>query len=493
MDRDVLARQRANKTAMGSYSVMTFILIACYLLEVLKKSRTVQYFAVFCTLAIVPWIVNQIIYRKNRDSGLIQYTLPFGFCILYMFTVFTTVSPIAYTYAFMMALAVIPMANIRASGLYMGVVALGNIIHVIWQWAVGQVGVEDLANIEIRLASTIIFGVFLVISTKVLVESNQDRVDEVNEEKQNVSHLMDQVLEASQQMTANIGTLSDKMGILENTTGQTVAAMEEVSLGTNETAESIQVQMQKTEEIQNTISRVGTATDQIAVEIQATKEELHHSQENIRTLIEQVAVSDRANENVAKELSSLTSYTDQMQSIIDVIDNVTSQTSLLSLNASIEAARAGEAGRGFAVVAGEISSLAQQTQQATEDITSLINNISSELNNVVQVIGEVIENTKVQNQAANDTAKSFEAITGKIDAVSENTERTMALMKELERANIAIAQGIETISAATEEVTAHSTETLSMSTENSKVTEEVGGIIGRLHEMAQHLNEMTDN
>ncbi|MBO5247538.1 MAG: hypothetical protein J6B28_09795, partial [Eubacterium sp.] len=162
MDREGLAQQRANKTAMVLYSVMTFILIACYLLEVLKKSRTVQYYAIFCTLAIVPWIVNQIIYRRNRDSRLIQYTVPFGFCILYMFTIFTTVSPIAYTYAFMMALAVIPMANIRASGLYMGVVALGNIIHVIWQWAVGQVGVEDLANIEIRLASTIIFGVFLV-------------------------------------------------------------------------------------------------------------------------------------------------------------------------------------------------------------------------------------------------------------------------------------------------------------------------------------------
>ena len=94
--------------------------------------------------------------------------------------------------------------------------------------------------------------------------------------------------------------------------------------------------------------------------------ELNDSQANIRVLIEQVKVSDHANENMAAELSKLTAYTDQMQSIVDVIDNVTSQTSLLSLNASIEAARAGEAGKGFAVVAGEISSLATQTQEATE-------------------------------------------------------------------------------------------------------------------------------
>lgn len=65
-----------------------------------------------------------------------------------------------------------------------------------------------------------------------------------------------------------------------------------------------------------------------------------------------------------------------MHSIIELIDNITTQTSLLALNASIEAARAGEAGRGFSVVASEISNLATQTQDATVDITTLIENIS---------------------------------------------------------------------------------------------------------------------
>ena len=487
----VSAQQRANKSALISYGVMNFILIACYLLEVVKKSRTFGYFAVFCVLAIVPWMVSGLIYKKNRASQLIQYTIPIGFCIFYLFIIFTTVSPVAYVYAFIIAIALIPMGNIRISGMYMGVVALGNIVQVIYLAVSGQLSAADLPNIEIRIASTILLGIYLVISTKVLVANNMDRLEEIEEEKQRTADLMDQVLSASEQITSNIGTLSDKMGVLENTTGQTMSAMEEVTMGTNETAESIQVQMQKTEEIQNTIGHVGEAAGMISSDIEVARAELNDSQANIRALIEQVNVSECANEEMAAELSKLTAYTDQMQSIIDVIDNVTSQTSLLSLNASIEAARAGEAGKGFAVVATEISSLATQTQQATEDITALINNISAELEVVVRVIENVISNTKMQNEAANQTADSYEAISRKIDAVYDQTGRTMRLMKELERANSAITQGIETISAATQQVTAHSNETLTISSENSKVTGEVGVIISKLHEMAQELSGMT--
>ena len=485
------AQVRANRLALICYGVMNVILVVSYLIEVVKGSRAIGYFCAFAARALIPWVMCLVEYRRNRESKLMQMILSIGFCIFYFFIIFTTTSPVAYVYAFIIAIALMPMNNSKTMGTYIALIVVGNIAQVAYLVVTQQLQSADMPNVEIRVASTILFGIYLLFCTRLFVSANEERMQIVEAEKQHVSDLMAQVLEASNQITADIGTLANKMGILENTTGQTMRAMEEVSQGTSETSQSIQIQMEKTEEIQDTIQRVDSVSAQIMEHLNATREELAESNHNIDSLIKHVDISNEANENVSKELDELKTYTDQMQSIIDVIHNVTSQTSLLSLNASIEAARAGEAGRGFAVVASEISSLATQTQQATEDITNLINNISDELKEVIHVIETMMENTKEQNAVAANTAQHFVKITEKTDAVYEQTNKLSHMMHELTQANKVITQGIETISAATEEVTAHSNETLSISSKNSKVTGEVGIIIDKLHEMAEALSGMT--
>ncbi len=74
-------------------------------------------------------------------------------------------------------------------------------------------------------------------------------------------------------------------------------------------------------------------------------------------------------------VEDLASSIDQIERVVKMIAGIATQTNLLALNATIEAARAGAAGAGFRVVAGEVKSLSQQTQLATDEIVASVKRI----------------------------------------------------------------------------------------------------------------------
>lgn len=480
----------SNRATMAAYSIMNLILVVCYLLEVIKHSRTVGYFVVFCIFALVPYALCLALYLKNKGTPALKYAISGGYVVFYLFIIFTTVSPVAYVYALLIAVVLVSYNDIRVSAAFMGVVSLGNIIQIAYSALSGQLAAEDIADTEIRAASVLLFTGYLIMATYVSRQINARRLWLVEEEKERTSEMMNGILEIADKITGDINQVSDKVETLEYTSNKTKDSMREVSAGTSETVQSIQVQLEKTEQIQTTISNVAHASGRIVNNMNETRTELDLSRKNMDELVKYVHMSDDANANVSKELEQLREQTEKMQSIIELIDNITSQTSLLALNASIEAARAGEAGRGFAVVASEITNLADQTQSATEDITGLINNISLQLSDVVKVIEDMINVSENQNKAVNDTARSFEKIAEKNDRVYDEAGKLDNLVHELDEANQAIVEGIETISGVTEEVTAHSTETLKVSEDNSTITQEVGQTISGLKLLADKLKQL---
>ena len=85
-------------------------------------------------------------------------------------------------------------------------------------------------------------------------------------------------------------------------------------------------------------------------------------------------------------LDSLVKSEEKIVEIVELICDITEKINLLALNATIEAARAGEAGKGFAVVANEVKVLAEQTSEATIDISESIENTRSQIEKTVTVI-----------------------------------------------------------------------------------------------------------
>ena len=482
---------RANRFTVTGYTIYNAVLLACYLVEVIKGSRTGGYFAIFAALSILPLAAIWIVYKRNPASENLKRILIYSYAVFYTFTIFTTVSPVAFVYGALVSLFVIVYGEKRLSFGAAGGIFLLNLIHVIYMAANGMITSQDLPDVEIRIGFTLLFALFMVMATNVIISNNEAKMKAITQEKESVSAMLEQILEISENMIGDILTVSEKMTTLEDSVTKTKASMEEVTNGTNDTADSVQSQLLKTEEIQQVIERVEHVSDTIESDMDEASEEVAQGKNKIDELISQVETSDEASKKVATELDKLTAYASQMQGIVDIIGNITDQTSLLSLNASIEAARVGEAGKGFAVVASEISALADQTQEATVNIAELIGNISEELTEVVNVVSYLIDNNKLQSIAATETASSFETIASRTQDIHRLTEELTGLVSSLAQSNEAIVDSIQTISAATEEVTAHSSVTLESSEENSSIVVEVGDIVGELQALAERLSALS--
>ena len=120
--------------------------------------------------------------------------------------------------------------------------------------------------------------------------------------------------------------------------------------------------------------------------------------------------------------------------VVKLISDIAEQTNLLALNATIEAARAGEAGKGFAVVAGEVKSLAQQTGEATEQITrqvSAIQDASREavtgVHGMSKRIGEISEVNAMVAAAIEEQAAASESIATQMNQAASAVDESSAV------------------------------------------------------------------
>jgi len=469
-----------NKSVLICHVVIATVLTVSYFVEVLKGSRSIWYALIIFALAEIPVFCEFIFYKQNPETGLIKHFAGFGYSIFYIFVLFTTDNALAFTYAIPMYIIIVLYMDVKYCLLITTGGFLCNVIAVVRNLMGGNLAPEDIANAEIQALLMLIVGAYLVAANCVIAKINEQKLEIVNEQKNKASGLLQNILEVSDVLTEGVHVVTEQMQILDEAMNETKVAMTEVSAGTGETAESIQNQLLKTEEIQRFIQDVTGVSEHINTSMDAANTEIISGEDNMQQLMKNAESAQRAGDQVVAEMQILEEQTRSMQQIIDIITSIASQTSMLALNASIEAARAGEAGRGFAVVATEISNLANQTQQSTVKITDSIENVVTNLQNVSVAINELVENNVKQNESARQTSESFVRIADSAKDAKDNAEQLIHVVDELAQANQVIVDTTQTVSAIMQEVSAHSNETLEVSEKNLKVVMQVSDQVERL-------------
>lgn len=264
-----------------------------------------------------------------------------------------------------------------------------------------------------------------------------DRKDEIgtitngiNDMKNALKHLVNSIKNESSSIEGEVHNITDNIDILNNrleeisaTTEQLAANMEETAASSEEMAATSQQIEKAVESIAGKSQEGAIAAGKISKRAQDTKKNFDTAQ----TKAYEIMNDTKANLEKAIEDSKVV---EQIGILSESIMQITEQTNLLALNAAIEAARAGEAGKGFSVVAEEIRTLAEQSkgavleiQDITNKVTSSVNNLSDNANNVLNFMSTNVNNDYdiMLNVAEkyNQDANFIDELVGEFSATSQ--------------------------------------------------------------------------
>ena len=284
-------------------------------------------------------------------------------------------------------------------------------------------------------------------------------------------------------------------GVSKSTTetvGQVSEAIQSVAVGASGQADSTQT---ATQEVENLADRLKETKAYVTDISEMSVETQKLSNKGLTIVDELINKGQRSidNSKISKAVvSEMVSSIEKINFISDAITEITEQTNLLSLNASIEAARAGESGKGFAVVADEIRKLAEQSQQSTDEIKQIVNEITIKSQQVEQTLDESVGIIEEQNVSIKDAKELFNTISDSVNGLKEGLDNITQLNEAMDTNRNNVVSKMEDDAAVATETAAASEEVTASAVDVEQTMHDLNEFTVELDNIAEALKEAID-
>lgn len=279
--------------------------------------------------------------------------------------------------------------------------------------------------------------------------------------------------------------LDDSVNVTHKATEDITRTVQEIATGSFEQVSNAEHISKSMENVFNEVERITKNIELVTKDSGNSVKEAEKASEILKDSVNKINVVNDTIENSSDIMKNLKEKFDEVLSFSKVVNDIADQTNLLALNATIESARAGEAGRGFGVVAGEISKLAQQADEASNQINNLIQVMQVDIDQSCSVIESGVLQAREGVHAITNVETFFDKLSESNHSLDDNINKVSYAIIEIERNSKEVYDKILELSEISKEFHRYSEETMSS-------TEEQFAIVTQMQEYLTDVKEIIE-